>query len=318
MRRSPGGRPLRSALALLTVSLSAAVMSSGPARADTSVTQGWWTITNPGAPVPGLTPASDVPSDGFEVAGSSSNPTAFAALAFDFDSQSTVGQLTLHVADGAVVAPNSSVKACALSASFEPAQGGSMSDAPKYDCSTGVAGKLDATSNTVTFAVSSLAQSGSLAVAIVPAGQNDRVVFNMANSADLETTPAPPSEESPADFEDQQAALPDTSSSPYVDSTLQASAPLPSVSPRASTPTPSPSGNAPAAADTSLSFATSRRGDDGGRPPVVGAVLVLLLAVTVSVKSRRVLAAALGGDRVAISWGDDHNPPTIVGPARFE
>ena len=95
-------RRVASWLAIGSVASAVAVtFLTSVAHADTPTEQGWWTVTNAGAPTAGFTvPASpDVPPDGLLVQGGSDAgaPSAFAALVYDVPPDSTVGQLTLAV-----------------------------------------------------------------------------------------------------------------------------------------------------------------------------------------------------------------------------
>ena len=70
-----------------------------------------------------------------------------------------------------------------------------MADAPRYDCNRKADGKPSANGG-YTFAVSSLAGTGTLAVAILPVNSTDRVVFNRPLGDSLSVEPGTSSTES--------------------------------------------------------------------------------------------------------------------------
>jgi hypothetical protein len=93
-----------------------------------------------------------------------------------------------------VASPSAAVQVCPLkpeSAQFEPAQNGAWADAPAYDCtgSNAVVGKTD-DAGTLTFDVAALAQSGTLAVAVIATGPADRVPIAKPDASALSTAPS--------------------------------------------------------------------------------------------------------------------------------
>src|SRR5207248_3179018 len=131
-------------------------------------------------------PPPDVPSGGLLVQGGSGSPdagnTAFAALVYDVGLDSTVGRLSLTQASPSASTPGATLVVCPLlTASINPADGGPMTDAPKYDCKSKVTGKAQgAAPNPVTyqFDVASLVSNGTLAIAILPNDASTRVALN--------------------------------------------------------------------------------------------------------------------------------------------
>jgi len=87
------------------------------------------------------------------------------------------GPLKLVPAPNTASLPGSKLIACPLTnASFAPAAGGSMSDAPAYSCGSAVVATVDS-SGAYVFDVAGLQRGDALAVAILPTAPTDRVVF---------------------------------------------------------------------------------------------------------------------------------------------
>ena len=162
------------------------------ANADpaSSVEQGWWAATNPGAPVPALTSQPDVPSDGLEVQGPATHPASIAAVSFTFNQNASATFLTLQVAPNSITAPNTAIEACPLTSHLKPEQGGPIADAPTFDCSLAAPGTAISSSTSWKFDLSSMSNNGAVAVALVPTGQTDRVVFSKAVVQDLAVAPS--------------------------------------------------------------------------------------------------------------------------------
>jgi hypothetical protein len=153
--------------------LVAGALAMGPkAGAETPSKQGWWTATGVlGLPAGVVGP--DVPADGLLVEGGPDTPRTYAAIAASLPVDSA---LVLDVAPNSVTTADAALQVCALSStSFEPAQGGSLDDAPEYDCDR---------TTTVTpsvgryrLDVATFATDGVVAVALLPMGPTDRIVL---------------------------------------------------------------------------------------------------------------------------------------------
>ena len=195
-----------------------AVLGMGtPASAAAPSQQGWWAQTSgpaapapvPAAPVPVPGPGSlpvpvtappqspvpaptqptapDVPSDGLLVAAgpTASMPTAYAAVLYSVSGTAPVGPLTLTVAPNSGTTPNAQAQVCALkSPTFRAEQGGPMTDAPPYVTTGCVTGTSDGSGN-YKFDVGPLVADGELAVAILPVGPTDRIVFSKPGASSL-------------------------------------------------------------------------------------------------------------------------------------
>jgi hypothetical protein len=157
--------------------------------------QGWWTSTNPGGTTQSLGVASpappDVPSNGLLVEGgpSAASSLAYAGLIYQVPSGATAGTLTLTVAPNSATTPDSILEVCPLTLPLViPEQGGPMSDAPAYDCTTNTTAKASSSGDSFAFDVSKLASNGVLALAIVPTSATDRVVFSQPSATSLAVT----------------------------------------------------------------------------------------------------------------------------------
>jgi hypothetical protein len=232
---------------LLATFAMVAGLGANPAGAMAPDQQGWWTSLNPGSvpevgSLPSPTPP-DVPAQGLLVEGPSSNPVAYAALVYYLPVGATASTLTLTMATNSASAPNTTLELCPLgSPVLNPVQGGPTSDAPAYDCATNASAGPDSEGTGYRFQVSSLVSDGTLAVAILPTGTTDRVVFNQpdANSLTVQSPPA-------------SSTSPTQSSSPGVTPTPSSATPIPQVeipslgtSDLGATPSPATGGGTPA------------------------------------------------------------------------
>jgi hypothetical protein len=221
-----------------------------PAGAMAPDQQGWWTSLNAGsAPEVGSLPSAappDVPAQGLLVEGPSSSPVAYAALVYYLPVGATASTLTLTIAANSASTPETTLELCPLvNPVLNPEQGGPTSDAPAYDCTKNVSAGPDSAGSGYQFQVSSFVSDGSLAVAILPTGLTDRVVFDQpdANSLAVQSPPA-------------SSSAPSQSSSPGVGvtPTPTSGTPIPEIpaiptlgtSDFGATPTPSLGGGAPA------------------------------------------------------------------------
>jgi hypothetical protein len=164
------------------------VTGVGPASSAEPSASGWWTSTSVPTPVGGLL-APDAPSDGLLVQSGSSpeQPVAYAALRYELASDAVPSKLVLVIAPNSGSTADVGLRVCALAdPAFEAASGGPAEEAPKYDCARSVtatpsAGKYE-------FDVASLADSGPLAVAVLPGDAPGRVVFSKPDAESLQTT----------------------------------------------------------------------------------------------------------------------------------
>lgn len=198
-------------------------LGANPAGAMAPNQQGWWTSLNPGSvPEVGALPSPtlpDVPAQGLLVEGPSSSPVAYAALVYYLPAGATASTLTLTTATNSASTPNTTLELCPLTNPvLNPEQGGPSSDAPAYDCTTNVSAGEDSASTGYQFQVSTLVSDGSLAVAILPTGLTDRVVFNQPDANSLAVQSPPASSPSPTQ-----------SSSPGVTPTTPSATPIPQV-----------------------------------------------------------------------------------------
>jgi hypothetical protein len=167
------------------VAVAAAVLlvlaHAGPAGAASSSMAGWWTS----APVP---VGPDAPPDGLVVQGGAegSQPVAYAAVAFGLSPDERAVSLTLEVAEGSARTPNALLQVCRLTASFTPAHGGPMSEAPPFDCAAPAAGDPADDGSAYTFDLAEFAP-GDLRVAVLPVGASDRVVLARPGLESLQT-----------------------------------------------------------------------------------------------------------------------------------
>ncbi len=101
------------------------------------------------------------------------------------------GRLRLAVAPGTVTTPGAGIKACPLTADFEPVQGGALAAAPAYDCAGEVVAKPSPNGADYTIQAGSLAAAGRLAVALLPLSATDRIVLAAPSTDTLQLSPAP-------------------------------------------------------------------------------------------------------------------------------
>jgi len=140
------------------------VLLSGVATAlsgDSPENTGWWS-SEPGA--------SAQEGGGFQVSAVGGTAASVAAVRFSTPSGVTSAKLSLQEASGGFVTPATSLQACITNDSWEPANPGAMADAPKADCSGGVALTRDEASLVWTAEVAGLMPTagGSPSLMIVP------------------------------------------------------------------------------------------------------------------------------------------------------
>ena len=181
---------------LIVVTAFAVVGGDTAATAASPSRQGWWKVGLPLADlgVGGLgnlrdPQGLDVPDGGLLVQGGPTvdQPAAYAAVAFELGTASVSGPLRLVPVADAVSVPGSRLIACPLDdPSFVPEDAGVIATGPRYTCSSAVPATVDG--STYVFDVAGLRQGDTLAVAILPSGPTDRVVFARPNDDTLPIT----------------------------------------------------------------------------------------------------------------------------------
>jgi hypothetical protein len=153
--------------------LAAAALAIGPsAGADAPGKQGWWTATG-ALGLPGTVVAPDVPADGLLLEGGPSTPRSYAAISASLPVGSA---LVLDVAPNSVTTADVPLQVCPLvSPSFEPKQGGSLADAPEYDCAQRAT--VVPALGRYRLDLGAMAPDGAVAIALLPVGAADRVVL---------------------------------------------------------------------------------------------------------------------------------------------
>jgi hypothetical protein len=146
-------RPAVVALVVLAAAAFAAVGGHTDAGAAAPSRQGWWKIGLPIADggIGGVgnlkdPQGADVPDGGLLVQGGQSvaQPAAYAAVGFDLGSGAVGGPLRLVPAPSTVSVPGSKLIACPLvNATFQPADGGDLTDGPSYSCASAVSATVD-------------------------------------------------------------------------------------------------------------------------------------------------------------------------------
>jgi hypothetical protein len=188
---TPAVRLLAAALLAAAASLS---LAASAAHADGPAATGWWTATNPGSVLgsPAPPPPPDVPADGLLIeGGADGTPTAFAAAVYELPDGSAPVTLTLAVAPSSATTPAATLELCPLtSAVIVREHGGPMADAPTYRCARKVTASPSPDGTQYAFNVASWGADGSVAVAVLPTAQTDRVVLKAPDTTSLRTAPA--------------------------------------------------------------------------------------------------------------------------------
>jgi hypothetical protein len=155
------------------VVLVAAVLLAGPAAgAETPGKQGWWTATG-ALGLPAGVAGPDVPENGLLIEGGPSGPRSYAAISASLPTDSA---LLLDVAANSITTADVPLQLCPLtSPSFTPEQGGSLDDAPEYDCDRGT--ELSPSAGRYRLDVATFAPDGLVAFAVLPVNATDRVVL---------------------------------------------------------------------------------------------------------------------------------------------
>lgn len=169
--------------------------TSGAADAEAPTSSGWWTSLLAG-PL-GQAAGPDVPEDGLLVQAGSrpDTPVAYAAIGYRIPSGHAASSLTLRVAPNAVSTPDP-LRICPLTvATFEPAQGGSIDEAPAYDDGRCIEVLHVSGTYGADLAGAGIVATGDvLNLAVVP-GSAGRVVLEQPDADSLQTAPVvtPPS-----------------------------------------------------------------------------------------------------------------------------
>lgn len=146
---------------------------------------GWWSAT-PSVLYP------DVPPGGLAIQGGPTieSPTAYAAIAFSVAALPISVKLRLVVAPQAASTPEATPLACPLTdPSFEPSHGGSLSDAPSFDCGKrAVTAEKSPDGSTFAFDLTPLIENGIVAVAVMPSAPTERVVFLAPTTSSVEVS----------------------------------------------------------------------------------------------------------------------------------
>jgi hypothetical protein len=141
-------------------------VGSGAAWAGQGVSpdrQGWWSEAQQ-APVP--VPVTSVSGSDLQVGNAPAGPTAVAAVHYTVpatvngsqaDPSTASGTLTLQL-DSSKSAGTPAIVACPSISPWQPAQGGLWNTRPNSSCATSAAGKVNADSITITFALPSSIQ----------------------------------------------------------------------------------------------------------------------------------------------------------------
>jgi hypothetical protein len=228
-------------LLAMALALAQPVATASPSGV-TPAQQGWWTVANPGNPLPSVPAPPDVPAGDLLVEGgsSASQPVAVSALVYFLPPDSSAQSLVFKVAGASLSTPGAPIELCPLtSASIVPEQGGPMADAPTYDCQHAVSAKPAATTYKVD--VSTLASGGALAVAVLTTSPAARVV--LAKPFLLQV--APDVSVPPATLPSLPASSPSNPTTP-VSTALPAPASGPTVSPESAAPAPVAAASGPA------------------------------------------------------------------------
>lgn len=175
------------------------VITAVPAAGEEPARSGWWYVGVPAPPpaaagvlAPGGAPAPDVPPGGISVSGSAAHPLTVAALEYVLAEGVRPSRLRLlpHAA-----LPGTAVVACQIlpeDLPFNSDAGGSADRAPRYDCSRSIAASV-APDGSYSFDLEQLGTTSRVALALVPAGAVDRIVFERPNADSLEVV-LPPSD----------------------------------------------------------------------------------------------------------------------------
>jgi hypothetical protein len=181
------------AVAALMLLFATQLMTAEWASASAPSSYGWWARASLGAAGPAIPP--DVPPDGLFVQ-NASEPIALSALSFTVPPGASADQLTLSVSGTPVISDPPVV--CPATSAFEPAQGGSWSDRPAYNCADPVRGIVSSDMKRVVFLVRQLLTTQSSSVVVLAGGPADRIAFEKPglDALSIQLSSAPSSSES--------------------------------------------------------------------------------------------------------------------------
>ena len=267
------------------------------ASANAPGQQGWWWQGNPGGvPQAGINPSApppDVPTNGLLVEGGSgsatgasdSNPTAFAAVVYQLAQGDTATTLTLNVTSGSATTPSVTLELCPLAnPALKAEQGGPMSDAPTFNCSTNATSQASSSGGSFKFDISKFASTEDLAVAILPTSPTDRVVFDQPTASSLAVQPGFSASSGSSTQPSVSAAAPSgASSAPSAASTALPGAstspaavpPAIAATPSRSSSTQSGSNSGPSISGSTDSFTPASSRTDRAKPVAVALILVV-------------------------------------------
>jgi hypothetical protein len=259
----------------------AALASSGRAAALAPTSSGYWvkfgapnptvpkggllvasdptTATNPASPVGSKLPVGAAPPTVPGVPGSDVvGPAAISAVRITGVAPGQDATLTLQVAPGSVAPPATvtTVVACGLTAGLQgqPPQGGDISKAPGYDCSSASAGRVAGDQSSVSWLLPAAMQAtpGELDVALVPDPAGEPVAFSVAfgapGSTSVQASSGPPSAPPPTTAP-TGGDVTAPSQAPFVATVVPGGGggnPIPYFAPPAATPAPLAPAPAPA------------------------------------------------------------------------
>ena len=230
----------RAPLAAAVLVLVGAVATAPAGRAATAAPEaGWWSRTNVGLPTDPGAPPDVGPTDLYVAGGGASGTSVSQAVAaLRTTLPPGAGVRTLRLAIKGTPPGSVTVRACAATSNWKPAQGGNFADAPTSDCTKSAAGTVVGT-DLVFDHVGDLVAPGaaSISVVLLP-GTADRIVLAKPNATAFDVAPVSPVPDAVAP---QSGSVPE-SSSPVPD----ASAPSEAASPAGpSLAAPSPADGAP-------------------------------------------------------------------------
>lgn len=199
---------LRKLVAAVGVVGVALAVWTSPAPAQAPDEQGWWWL----AGATGIAPPG-VPPDGLYIANNPSGPQGVSALKFTLAGGGSAGMLRLDLAGAPSGQPV--IGLCQLTDDWEPAQGGSLSDAPP--CAEGgatAAGEASADGQNYTFSVGALISDGLLNVAVIPGADSGTFSVAFKKPADDALTAAGTSSSGSGETSPAPETTPSTSFSP--------------------------------------------------------------------------------------------------------
>ncbi|TMM18254.1 MAG: hypothetical protein E6G01_03800 [Actinobacteria bacterium] len=187
MRRRTLGRALVGTSVALTATAAAVMLMPAPLGANAPSKYGWWYKANAGLPV-AVPPPPQVPSDGLYVENGFDGPSAISALSFSVPPGAALGPMTLKIAGSPTITqPPVACTLSAASSGYKPAEDGSWSDRPSYDCKKAQStGSVDAAKTTVTFNVDPFLTNGTVSVVILAGGSADQIAFQKPDNSALQ------------------------------------------------------------------------------------------------------------------------------------